>query len=361
MASLIAGSCPLQDFLKLGFKYDNLVMEEAAQVLEIETFIPMLLQRQEDGVSRLKRVILIGDHHQLPPVVQNMAFQKYSRLDQSLFSRFVRLGTPYVELNAQGRARPSLAKLYNWRYRALGDLPNVITLPHFKAANAGFAFDYQFIDVPDFNGVGETEPAPYFYQNLAEAEYLVSVYQYMRLLGYPAHRISVLTTYNGQKALLRDVFERRCAANPLFGRPHKVTTVDKFQGQQNDFVLMSLVKTKNVGHLRDVRRLVVAMSRARLGLYIFGRAELFSNCYELRPTFQQLLGRATQLCLLPDETFGNVSRDASAVVPQCMVVNDLVQMAHFVVHMAQQRDSSLAMLPAQEEVEGGAMEDGADV
>lgn len=52
-------------------------------------------------MSRLKRVILIGDHHQLPPVVKNMAFQKYSHLDQSLFTRFVRLGTPYVQLNAQ--------------------------------------------------------------------------------------------------------------------------------------------------------------------------------------------------------------------------------------------------------------------
>lgn len=71
------------------------------QVLEVETFIPMVLQRQEDGIARLKRVILIGDHHQLPPVVQNMAFQKYSHFDQSLFARFIRLGTPYVELNAQ--------------------------------------------------------------------------------------------------------------------------------------------------------------------------------------------------------------------------------------------------------------------
>lgn len=83
-------------------------------------------QRQEDGVARLKRVILIGDHHQLPPVVQNMAFQKYSHLDQPLFTRFIRLGTPYVELDAQGRARPSIAKLYNWRYRHLGDLPYVL-------------------------------------------------------------------------------------------------------------------------------------------------------------------------------------------------------------------------------------------
>ena len=58
-------------------------------------------------------------------------------------------------------------------------------------------------------------------QNLGEAEYLVSVYQYMRLLGYPAHKISVLTTYNGQKALLRDVFERRLRAPPRVWPPRQ--------------------------------------------------------------------------------------------------------------------------------------------
>lgn len=47
--------------------------------------------------------------------------------------------------------------------------------------------------------------------------------------------------------------------------------MDKYQGAQNDYILLSLVRTRTVGHLRDVRRLVVAMSRARLGLYIFGR------------------------------------------------------------------------------------------
>ena len=86
----------------------------------------LLLQRKESGVARLKRVILIGDHHQLPPVVQNVAFQKYAHLDQSLFTRFIRLGTPHVELDAQGRARPGIAELYNWRYKRLGNLPSVM-------------------------------------------------------------------------------------------------------------------------------------------------------------------------------------------------------------------------------------------
>ena len=64
-----------------------------------------------------------------------------------------------------------------------------------------------------------------------------------------------------------------------------MTTVDRYQGQQNDYIIVSLVRTKHVGHLRDIRRLVVAMSRARLGLYILGRLSLFKYCQELQPTF----------------------------------------------------------------------------
>lgn len=81
----------------------------------------------------------------------------------------------------------------------------------------------------------------------------------------------------------------------------QIATVDKYQGQQNDYILLSLVRTRAVGHIRDVRRLVVALSRARLGLYIFGRAELFANCYELRPAMKQLLARPKQLHLHPSE------------------------------------------------------------
>ena len=68
--------------------------------------------------------------------------------------------------------------------------------------------------------------------------------------------------------------------------PPQVTTVDRYQGQQNDYIILSLVRTKHVGHLRDVRRLVVAMSRARLGLYVFARVGLFNTCTELQPAFR---------------------------------------------------------------------------
>jgi len=240
--------------------------------------------------------MLIGDHHQLPPVVKNRAFQKYGHLDQSLFARFVRLQTPTTDLNLQGRARSDIAELYSWRYKDLGNLPNVL-LDAYKTANVGLTYAHQFIDVQDFEGQGETTPTPHFYQNLGEAEYCVALFMYMRLLGYPAAKISILSTYNGQKALLRDVVRQRCAWNPLFGEPGKITTVDRFQGQQNDYIIVSLVRTEHVGHLRDVRRLIVTMSRARFGLYVFGRFSLFENCFELAPVFSRFAQRPRKLSL----------------------------------------------------------------
>ena len=124
---------------------------------------------------------------------------------------------------------------------------------------------------------------------MAEAEYVVALFMYMRLIGYPAEKISLLTTYNGQKHLLRDVVNARCANNPMIGKPHKITTVDKYQGQQNDYILLSLVKTHNVGHLRDVRRLVVAMSRARLGKKTFYFLKFKNFIFSERPLMQSLV------------------------------------------------------------------------
>ena len=232
-----------QEISDLGFHYDNVIMEEAAQITEIENFIPLALQNPKNGELPLQRVVLCGDHLQNSPIVQNLAFRQFANLEQSLFLRLVRLGVPTINLDAQGRSRPSIAELYKWRYPKLDNLSNVLTSPEFLAANVGFRYEYQFIDVPDYEGSGESQPSPHFFQNLGEAEYAVAIYQYMRLLGYPASKISILTTYSGQRALIRDVLGHRCVRNRLFGLPRVVATVDKYQGEQNEctFPLSSII------------------------------------------------------------------------------------------------------------------------
>ena len=342
-AKIVAMTCThaalkRRELLNLKLRYETVIFEEAAQLQEIESFIPLMLQNPEDesnnGKHPLRRVVMIGDHHQLSPIIKSIPLQKHCNLEQSMFARFIRLGIPYIELNAQGRARSSIVDLYRWRYQKLYDLPFITSENEFLRANVGFAFEYQLIDVPDYLGKGETQPTPHFYQNLGEAEYMVALYQFMRLVGYPAEKITMLATYNGQKHLIREVLEHRCSWNPFFGRP-RIATVDTYQGQQNDYILLSLVRTKSIGHLRDIRRLIVAMSRARLGLYIFCRSSLFSECLELSPTFDRLLARPTKLHLVLGESFP-CSRSINEQISGTFVVENVVHMGQFVIKMTQE-------------------------
>jgi intron-binding protein aquarius len=332
--------------IEIGFEYDNIVMEEAGQMLDIETFIPLLLQRGESdessrnsaGISRLKRVCLMGDHNQLPPVVKNMTFSKFSNLDQSLFSRLIRLGVPFIQLDRQGRARAELASLYSWRYKNLGNLPHVMHSHEFQHANSGFAHTFQIINVENFEGRGESSPTAYFYQNVGEAEYAVALFQYMVLIGHNPEKISILTTYNGQKALIQDIIARRCGeGTPLAGiRPGSVSTVDKYQGQQNDFVLLSLVRTAHVGHIRDIRRLVVAVSRSRLGLYVFCRQSLYAMCHELKRTLDQFEARPNKLQLILGESHPTGRNVEDAIPPEKLLEVEDVSHLGSIVHSMQE-------------------------
>ncbi|KAL7442324.1 hypothetical protein ACHAXM_008325 [Skeletonema potamos] len=335
--------------VELGFHYDNVIVEEAGQMLDIETFVPLLIQGGESddssasSHSRLKRVCLIGDHNQLPPVVKNISFSKFCHYDQSLFARLIKLGVPSIELNKQGRARADIAKLYSWRYDDLGDLDHVAEKEEFKKANTGFVHTFQLIDVDDFEGRGESTPTAYFYQNVGEAEYAVALFQYMVLIGYPPDKISIITTYNGQKELIADILSQRCGeGTPLAGmKPGAISTVDQYQGQQNNFIILSLVRTKNVGHLRDIRRLIVAVSRARLGLYVLCRKDLFCHCNELRRTMDQLAAKPTKLQLVkgdhyPTERMANAEVDKNEVHE----INDVMELGELVHSMQQDYLSS---------------------
>eukprot|EP01133_Synstelium_polycarpum_P013350 gene13350-15703_t len=276
------------ELARLGFAFDNILMEEAGQIADVEAFIALQLQAPAFSErNRLRRLVLIGDHNQLPPVVKNAALQRFSHLDQSLFGRLIRLGVPHIQLDAQGRSRASIAELFNFRYKGLTNIPSADS----TIANTGFFYETQIVNVDESHGLGgESEPMPHFYQNLAEAEYIVATFQYMRLLGHPAESITMLTTYNGQKELLRNIVQQKCKNNPLFGSPHKITTVDK---------------TKSYGHIRDLRRLIVAMSRARLGLYIFCNRLFFRNCYETITVFSKFM-TSDKLVLVPNEIYPTI-------------------------------------------------------
>ena len=288
-----------QKLIDLNFKYDTIIMEESGQILEIESFIPMTLQK---NISNLKRVVLLGDENQLPPIVKSQAIRTQCLYHLSLFSRLIKSGyNNCIVLNEQGRSRSEIVDLYRYIYDNLIDMKEISK--KFNKNNFCFKHIIQFVNVEEFNGHGEEMNSNNSFYNLAEAEYCIAVFMYMCLVGYNPNQISILTTYNGQKELIKEIYSKKCAWNQLFNNIGKISTVDKYQGQQNDFIILSLVRTKKIGYLRDIRRFIVSLSRARQGLYIFGKWDLFTNCLELNKTMNifkdkyNYKNRKLELCL----------------------------------------------------------------
>lgn len=306
----------LKDIQNLGVQFDSVIVEEAGQLTELETVLPLTLGFGSNGNELLKRVVLIGDHYQNTPIIQNNVLRQYSGLGQSLFTRFVRSGVRYIQLDVQGRARPEIASIYAWRY---GELKNLAFVEKIKPkTNSGFLYTVQFINVCDYQGHGESEPTKHFVQNLGEAEYAVALYQYMRLLGYPREKITILATYFGQKVLISEILEKRCSDVRIFGIPD-VSTVDQYQGQQNDYIILSTVRTSNIGYLRDIRRMTVALSRSRLGLYVVGRRGLLENCAEINGLVSRLIDeREDKLQLVTGEMYGDCIQDRAAVTMESL-------------------------------------------
>ena len=288
-----------QKLISLNLLYDTLIMEESGQILEIESFIPMALQK---NISNLKRIILLGDENQLPPIVKSPGIRSQCLYHLSLFSRLLKSGYQNcVILNEQGRSRTEIVDLYRYKYDNLLDIKEVIK--SYPKKNFGFKYNIQFINVEEFNSKGEELNTNNSYYNLAEAEYCIGLFMYMCLIGYSASQITILCSYKGQKELIKEIYTKKCSWNNLFNNIGKICTIDKYQGQQNDFIILSLVRSKKVGYLRDIRRFIVSLSRAKKGLFIFGNWNLFNNCIELNDTFKILRekynykSRKLEICL----------------------------------------------------------------
>ena len=117
--------------------------------------------------------------------------------------------------------------------------------------------------------------------NQHEARFLVSLCRYLLQQGYEAEQITLLTTYSGQMFTIRDCLRDE---NDQALRTVRMTTVDNFQGEENDIILLSLVrsnKNEKVGFIKIVNRACVALSRAKKGFYCIGNFDLLSKHSEI--------------------------------------------------------------------------------
>ena len=238
------------------------VIEEAAEVMEAHIITSLS--------HNTKHTILIGDHKQLRPkaTVYELA-QKYN-LEVSLFERMVLNSMDCKRLSIQHRMRPEIATLTKRIYdHEIVDHDSVCNFPPIS----GLCHNLFFIDhcQPE-KLIGGLQS----YSNNHEAEFLVALCEYLLRQGYERKQITILTMYTGQLLLLQEKMPRRAFEGV------KVCAVDNFQGEENDIILLSLVRSNSegrIGFLGESNRICVALSRARQGFYCIGNFNLLkSHC-----------------------------------------------------------------------------------
>ncbi|CAH0044174.1 unnamed protein product [Clonostachys solani] len=300
-----------------------LLIEEAAETREANITSALL--------PCLDQVILVGDHQQLVPHVDvNELASKPFNFNVSLFQRLVDLQCPYSMLQTQRRMIPSIRQLIRSFYPELKDHETVLDptkrppIPGMGKASSWW-FSHDFVD---------SRSSTMSYVNFDEAEIIVGFARYLVRNGVKPSEITILTYYNAQlehiaTAINEDKF--LSSMNPK--NEWSVRTVDGFQGEQNDVIILSLVRGQpatdrpTAGFVENVNRAVVALSRAKRGLYVFGNAKslLLSSATShdtwgsVHETFKQQ-GRIENYLPVSCKTHGNITpihkaADWASIIP----------------------------------------------
>jgi superfamily I DNA and/or RNA helicase len=245
-----------------GMKFGTLFIDEAAQALEAACWIP---------IRRASRVILAGDHCQLPPTVKCYEALK-GGLGKTLMERIVEQKPEVVTLlTMQYRMNEEIMRFSSdWFYHN-----KVESAPEVKYRSI-LDLDLPMTWIEASPGRGRLEGVSY--SNAPEAELtLLALQAYFEMIGKErilSERIDVgvISPYRAQVQLLRRMLKKREFFKP-FRSLISVNTVDGFQGQERDIIVISLVRSNDegqIGFLRDLRRMNVAITRARMKLIILG-------------------------------------------------------------------------------------------
>ncbi|XP_072013999.1 LOW QUALITY PROTEIN: NFX1-type zinc finger-containing protein 1-like [Amphiura filiformis] len=244
------------------------IIEEAAEILE--SHIVTTLSKH------CKQLILIGDHQQLRPNPTVYRLAKDYNLDISLFERMVKNNLPCQRLALQHRMRPTISQLMKKHFYAdLQDHESVLQLDKVRGVCSNvFFIDHSHQESADNDTRSRS--------NMHEARFLVALCRYLMQQDIEPSRITILTTYTGQllnfKQLIKDGTDKS-----ILGAV-RVCVVDNYQGEENDIILLSLVRSNdegNIGFLKIANRVCVALSRAKKGLYCIGNFEQLSRQSEL--------------------------------------------------------------------------------
>ena len=286
-----------------GMKFGTLFIDEAAQALEAACWIPM---------RRASRVILAGDHCQLPPTVKSIAALR-AGLGKTLMERIAENKPEVVTLlKIQYRMNEDIMRFSSdWfyggqvesapqiKYRSILDYDHPITW--IDTSNEENQITIEGEDAPEDSASTSSSSAAnqnsdlnfkeqfvgesYGRINKAEAELtLLTLAEYFTKIGKQrvlgdSIDVGIISPYRAQAQYLKKLIKKYEFFKP-YRRLISVNTVDGFQGQERDVILISLVRSNDegqIGFLKDLRRMNVAMTRARMKLIILGNKDTMTK------------------------------------------------------------------------------------
>ena len=238
-----------------------MIIEEAAEIMEGNVIAAL--------TNHTQHLVMIGDHKQLRPKAHDHTIGTKYGLEVSMFERLINNNFPHATLKHQHRMRPEISQLVRPHiYPELYDHPSVCDYPPIL----GIARSVYFISHVQKEQDTEDLRSP---SNEHEASFLASLCYYLLQQGYKTSEITVLTPYTGQTVCLKKHF----GFSQINGV--RIVPVDGYQGEENDIILLSLVRSEKPGFVKEDNRVCVALSRARKGLYCIGNLDLFAKTSKL--------------------------------------------------------------------------------
>lgn len=251
-----SGNSVLRDVI-----FYTVLVDEASQAVEPEILVPI--------VHGAQRVIIVGDQRQLEPVVLN-ARCRINNYTRTLMDRLVELGFAPHMLDTQYRMHPILAEFPNMTYYNR-QLKNGVTavnrpiqpgLPYIQSTKPLLLYHIEGLESMGSKGTS--------YINMREAIAVVELVKNLHKSKISPERIGIITSYAGQKLLLINLITREKL-------DVEVATVNTFQGREKDYIIYSCVRSNPsnvIGFLDNPRRLNVALTRARFGLFVVGNTKM---------------------------------------------------------------------------------------
>ena len=260
------------------------IVEEAAEVLEAHVVTTLSNQCQH--------LILIGDHQQLRPNPNVYELAERYNLKYSLFERLIINELEHETLKRQHRMRPEIANFLRIIYPRLIDDQSVQIYDSVK----GVSTNLYFISHTSEEHRDEELKSM---SNEHEATYLVALCNYLMLQGYSPSQLTILTPYTGQVFLMRKLLRHKPMLQGV-----RLCPVDNYQGEENDIVLLSVVRScssselkPSIGFVKDENRICVALSRAKMGLYVVGNFRHLSRNSDL---WSKIVQKAKEMGVIGD-------------------------------------------------------------